>query len=96
MQFFALLLRNTQKFADADFAPLLPDEAQRRRALYVEGTARQVWNRTDLPGAALMLEADDLAAARTAIDSLPLVGAGMMRVESLVPLVPYPGFGPRT
>ena len=32
MQFFALLTRNTQKFTDADFAPLLPGEAEQRRS----------------------------------------------------------------
>ncbi|ETA72176.1 MULTISPECIES: hypothetical protein [Mesorhizobium] len=47
MQFFALLTRNTAKFADADFAPLLPGEAEQRRTLYAEGAVRQVWHDGD-------------------------------------------------
>src|SRR3569623_2168524 len=90
MQFFALLRRDTDRFKDADFAPHLPDGAEQRRRLYAEGAARSVWNRTDRPGAALMLEADDLAAAQTRLESLPLVRAHMMLVAALVPLAPYP------
>ena len=41
MQLFALLRRNTERFADADFAPLLPAEAEQRRHLYARGVARQ-------------------------------------------------------
>jgi len=95
MQFFALFRRNTEKFADADFAPLLPDEAEQRRRLYVQGIVRQVWNRGDLPGSGMMLEAENDAEVRNHVDTLPLVKAGMMDVVALVPLAPYPGFGPR-
>ena len=42
-----------------------------------------------------MLEADNEPAARTQLASLPLVRANMMLVDALVPLAPYPGFGPR-
>jgi len=95
MQFFALLRRNTEKFTDADFAPLLPQEAEGRRALYAKGAARQVWNRGDTPGSAVLFEAADAAAVKAELDTLPLVKAGMMEVVALVPLNPYPGFGPR-
>ena len=96
MQFFALLRRDTDRFKDADFAPHLSDEAEQRRRLYAEGAARSVWNRTDRPGAALMLEADDLGAAQARLDSLPLIKSRMMLIDALVPLTPYPGFGPRS
>ncbi|WP_245460036.1 hypothetical protein [Mesorhizobium sp. M1B.F.Ca.ET.045.04.1.1] len=59
MQFFALLTRNTEKFSDADFAPLLPGEAEQRRTLYAQGAVRQVWNRGDVPGSGMMFEATD-------------------------------------
>ena len=95
MQLFALLRRNTERFADADFAPLLPAEAEQRRHLYARGVARQVWNRGDEPGSALLLEAADRAEAEADLATLPLVKAGMMEVVALVPLAPYPGFGPR-
>ncbi|MEO5758419.1 MAG: hypothetical protein ABIQ51_16335 [Mesorhizobium sp.] len=95
MQFFALLTRNTEKFADADFAPLLPGEAEQRRTLYAEGAVRQVWNRGDMPGSGMMLEAASDAEARGHLATLPLVEAGMMDITALVPLNPYPGFGPK-
>ena len=95
MQFLALLRRNTERFTEADFAPKLPEEAEQRRRLYAQGAVRQVWNRGDLPGSGFMLEAADLAEAQQRLDTLPLVQAGMMTIEALVPLSPYPGFGPR-
>ena len=95
MQFFALLTPNTEKFGDADFAPLLPGEAEQRRALYAEGAVRQVWNRGDIPGSGLMFEAADDAGVRGHLATLPLIKAGMMNIAAIVPLNPYPGFGPK-
>ena len=95
MQFFALLRRDTERFKDTDFAPHLPHEAEQRRRLYVDNVARQIWNRTDLPGSALLLEASDATTARAGLETLPLVQSKMMIVDALVPLAPYPGFGPR-
>ncbi|QKC84644.1 muconolactone Delta-isomerase family protein [Mesorhizobium sp. NZP2077] len=95
MQFFALLTRNTAKFGDADFAPLLPGEAERRRTLYAEGAVRQVWNRGDIPGSGMMFEASDDAEVRGHLATLPLIKAGMMDIAAIVPLNPYPGFGPK-
>lgn len=95
MQFFAVLKRNTEKFADSDFAPILPDEAEQRRTLYVAGGVRQIWNRGDLPGTCMMFEAEDDAAVRHQLGTLPLIKAGMMEIVSVIALNPYPGFGPR-
>ena len=44
MQFLAISRMRTDLFSDADFAPLLEDEAQRVRALYIEGAVRQIWH----------------------------------------------------
>ena len=95
MQFFALLTRNTEKFSDADFAPLLPGEAEQRCTLYAEGAVRQVWNRGDIPGSGMMFEAGSDADVRHHLATLPLVKAGMMDIAAIVPLNPYPGFGPK-
>lgn len=95
MQFFALLARNTQKFTDADFAPLLPSEGEQRRTLYAEGAVRQVWNRGDIPGTGMMFEAGSDAEVRGHLATLPLVKAGMMEITAVVSLNPYPGFGPK-
>ncbi|WP_323072599.1 hypothetical protein IHE33_08310 [Mycetohabitans endofungorum] len=95
MQFLALSRLRTDRYSDEDFAPLLEDEAQRARMLYIEGSVRQIWYRGDKRGACSILEADSEPAARAMIESLPLVKAGMLELEHLVPLLPYRGFGPR-
>lgn len=94
MQIIALLRRRTEKFADADFAPVLPDESQQRRVRYAAGLIRQIWNRTDVPGTAFMLETTDIGEANRQLETLPLVKAGMMEITTITGLVPYPGFGP--
>jgi hypothetical protein len=45
MQFLAISRTRTDLFSDADFAPLLEDEAQPARTLYIEGAVRQIWHR---------------------------------------------------
>ena len=95
MQFMVLLRRITERFSEADFAPLLEAEAERARALYTEGIFRQLWSRGDMPGACVLLEAPDEAQARAILASLPLLAAGMLEMTALVPLKPYRGFGPR-
>ena len=96
MQFLAISRMRTDLFSDADFAPLLEDEAQRVRTLYSEGSVRQIWHRGDQRGACSVLEADSEGAAREIISSLPLVRAGMLELVNLIPLLPYRGFGPRS
>jgi muconolactone delta-isomerase len=95
MQFLAISRMRTDLYTDADFAPMLEDEAQRARTLYVEGSVRQIWSRGDKRGACSILEANSADAAHAFIESLPLVKAGMLELENLVPLLPYRGFGPR-
>ncbi len=51
---------------------------------------REVYFRADRANAVLVLEVPDLAAARVAIERLPLVAAGLIDFD-LVPLRPYPG-----
>jgi hypothetical protein len=58
MQFLAISRMRTDLFSDADFAPLLEDEAQRAHTLYMEGAVRQIWHRGDERGAGSLLEAD--------------------------------------
>jgi len=43
----------------------------------------------------LLIEAADEAAARAAVDTLPLRKRGMLALDMLVPLMPYRGFAPR-
>ncbi|HEY3295466.1 MAG TPA: superoxide dismutase [bacterium] len=76
---------------DARFEPHLKAEAQRVWELVQDGTLREIYFRTDVTEAVLMLECPDLAAAQAALNSLPLVREGLIAFE-LLPLKPYPGF----
>jgi muconolactone delta-isomerase len=67
-------------------------EARRVWELHQAGTIRDLYFRADESSAVLMLECDDITAARVVLDSLPLVAAGLIAFE-LLPLRAYPGFG---
>lgn len=87
--------RRTDAFPPEAFTPeLLAQESARVRELYAAGILRQIWLRGDVPGASILWEADSEADVRAAIDSLPIFKAGMLEILALVPLKPYPGFGP--
>ncbi len=95
MQFISVSRRRTDQFSPEAFTPeLVQGEAARVRALYASGILRQVWKRSDMPGAAILWEAGDEAEVRAALASLPIAQAGMLEVVALVPLEPYPGFAP--
>lgn len=76
---------------DPRFAELRPVEARRVWELYQADILREVYFRADRPNGVLVFEVPDVAVARAAVDSLPLVAAGLIDFE-LVPLRPYPGF----
>ncbi|MGB8262174.1 MAG: muconolactone Delta-isomerase family protein [Terracidiphilus sp.] len=95
MQFLSVSRRRTDAFPPEAFTPeLVARESQRVRALYASGILRQIWRRADLPGAAILWEAASEAEVRSALASLPIAAAGMLEIVLLVPLAPYPGFGP--
>jgi hypothetical protein len=73
------------------FRPLLNAEAAKVWDLYQKGVIRELYFNAENHTAVLMLECDDLQAARQSVDELPLVQAGMIGFE-LVPLAPYDGF----
>lgn len=76
---------------DDAFEPHLRNEAARAWELYQAGIVRELYFRTDWPGAVLVLESESLAAAQEALATLPLVQKGLIAFE-LVPLRAYPGF----
>ena len=76
---------------DPRFVDLRPAEARRVWDMYQADLLREVYFRADSPNGVLLFEVADVAAARAAIDSLPLVAAGLIDFD-LVPLRPYPGF----
>jgi muconolactone delta-isomerase len=95
MQFISISRRLTDKFPPEAFTPeLAVRETARVRELYSAGILRQVWKRGDVPGASILWEAGSKAEVEAAIASLPIFQAGLLEIVALVPLEPYPGFGP--
>jgi muconolactone delta-isomerase len=95
MQFLSLSRRRTDAFPPEAFTPeLMSRESQRVKELYTSGILRQIWLRGDIPGASILWEANSEAEVRAALDSLPVNQAGLLEIVALVPLQPYPGFGP--
>ena len=74
-----------------DFRPHLKAEAARAWELYQAGVFREMYFREDAHSAVLILECEDVEAARAVLGSLPLVRAGLIRFD-IIPLIPYPGF----
>ncbi|WP_263350152.1 muconolactone Delta-isomerase family protein [Acidicapsa acidisoli] len=95
MQFLSLSRRLTDKFPPDAFTPeLLRGETARVRELYAASILREIWKRGDTPGATILWEAASEAEVRDALASLPLFQAGLLEIVAVVPLEPYPGFGP--
>jgi muconolactone delta-isomerase len=95
MQFLSLSHRLVDRFPPEAFTPeLMQRETARVRELYAAGILRQIWKRSDIPGASILWEAASEAEVREAIASLPIFQAGLLELVALVPLEPYPGFGP--
>jgi muconolactone delta-isomerase len=94
MQFLVLTLRNTQ-YTDDDFAPRLAGELQRVRELYADEVVRQIWSRQDRPGAALLVEADSSKELAERMGTFPLVNAGMVDIDAIIPLKPHAALASR-
>jgi muconolactone delta-isomerase len=73
------------------FRTLLKAEAAKVWELCQKGVIRELYFNAEKHTAILMLECDDLQAARQIVDDLPLVQAGTIDFE-LVLLAPYDGF----
>lgn len=85
----------TEAGKSAEFTPQqLADEVGYVRTQYGAGVIRQIWTRTDIRGAVLLMEVAKPEDAAAVIAALPLGKLGLLQLESLLPLGPYPGFGP--
>lgn len=73
------------------YAPHKKQEAARVWELYQAGVIREFYFRQDRSEAVLMLECASVNEAHEALNSLPLVQAGLIRFD-VIPLAPYPGF----
>ena len=76
---------------DEEFAPHLKAEAMRAYELYQADIIREIYFLQDEAIAVIMLECDSVAKAKKALNSLPLVKAGLISFD-FMPLRPYPGF----
>ena len=94
MQFLTLSRRRSESFPDAAFAARVDAEVEQARRLYADGFIRQIWHRTDVAGACILVEAASEAEVRERLNTLPLFAAGMLEF-SVIPLKPYGGFCPR-
>lgn len=88
---FIALEHETAGITAGDFQPYLKAEALHAWDLYRSGVIRELYFRPDQHTAVLILECPDIAAARQALDNMPLVAAGLISFE-IIPLAPYTGF----
>ncbi len=88
---FLAIERETPGVTDEQFRPHLKAEASRAWELYQAGVLRELYFCEEQSIAVLMLECADTDEAKSALDSLPLVRAGLISFE-IMPLSPYPGF----
>ena len=72
------------------FAPHLEAESRRVWELIQSGTLREIYFHQDRNDAYLVLECENVEAARAATDSLPLAEEGLIDFE-IIPLRPYAG-----
>ncbi len=66
-------------------------EGARAWELYQSGVIRELYFRAERTQAVLVLECAGAEEARAALQTLPLVRAGLIDFE-IIPLAPYPGF----
>jgi hypothetical protein len=91
MQYLVPSRRRTDRYSDAEFARLIPQEAMQARHLYSIGFTSQIWHRADISGACQDVGAADESQVRERLATLPLAKAEMLDFE-IIPLKPYAGF----
>jgi hypothetical protein len=75
----------------AQIAPLLKDEAAHAWKLYLSGVYRELYLRTDRPGAVIIGEYASVDEARAVFAELPLVREGLIEFD-FIPLGPFTPF----
>ncbi|GAA2275808.1 hypothetical protein GCM10010430_72100 [Kitasatospora cystarginea] len=73
---------------EEDFAKVIDAELARAKELVDGGVIVHGYHRTDLVGAALIVDAETVEAAREILATLPAVAAGLVETESIMPLIP--------
>ena len=88
---FLAIEKETPGVTEEQFQPHLKAEAARAWEMYQAGVFRDMYFCEEQSIAVLMLECADVDEAKRALDSLPLVKAGLISFD-ILPLSPYPGF----
>lgn len=88
---FLAIENDIQKKGSDVFEPYLKSEAARVWELYQAGIIRELYFRQDRAEAVLVLECENIEAAREILESLPLVRVRLIAFD-IIPLRPYPGF----
>jgi muconolactone delta-isomerase len=96
MQFMILFTLHPDKAETPAPADLREEEFEKVRGLYTDGLVRQIWLRSDVRGACMIVEATSTDEAAGKLNALPLVRAGFLQPPMIVPLKPYSGFAPRS
>ncbi|WP_042424922.1 YciI family protein [Streptacidiphilus anmyonensis] len=73
---------------EQDFASVIDAELARAKELVDQGVIVHGYHRTDVVGAALIVSAGTVEAARDIFATLPAVAAGLVETEQIMPLVP--------
>jgi len=89
MKILAIENEYPEKTAE-EFHPHLEEEARSVWKLYKRGIIREMYFREDQSRAVLILECENVKAAKQELSSLPLISEDMISFE-LIPLVAYPG-----
>jgi hypothetical protein len=74
-----------------DFQPVLKEEARHAWELYRQGVFRELYFDDRRHTAVIMMECENVNAAREVLGRLPLVRAGLIEFE-IIPLRAYDGF----
>ncbi len=86
---FLVLMSDAPGSKPSDFTPLGESERIKVYELKHQGKISEIYFRSDRDDAILMLECDDLKDAKTILNSLPMVEAGLLEYD-LIELRDYP------
>jgi len=94
MQFISIVRRKSEEFPPEAFTKELQvKEWGVIREFYMQGRVRQVWRRADGSGVVSLWEANSAEEVRAGFEKLPFAQAGMIELEAVIALEPYPGLG---
>ncbi|MFZ1978529.1 MAG: superoxide dismutase [Bacteroidota bacterium] len=89
---FLALEKEIPDIGENRFTPeILRMESMQAWKLTQQGVFREIYLRSDRHEAVIMMECDSLESAHAALNSLPLMQAGLITFD-IAPLVPYNGF----